>query len=885
MMNSNATVSGVNTGLITYPQGRYEKYESRMRKLSEVLAFIRAHKIAISIGTAALTAAVLVFMFFVGVFIGGITCEDFVYGEPPAVSVNAFLADVTYQYASPGGEIWSETPPIVPGEYRIRAVSENPFGMKRYTEGAAFVLKPRPLTLAVNDAPCQYGDLTDEFLCRSMHIEGLAKGDTVVDVTLDRFSDRWDFVTVSIASYRVINADGTDVTDAYNITETGAGITVIEREITVTVVSGEKEYDGLPEKNMSYEITEGSLAEGDSINIKLSETLADAGSYTVIPEAHSIIDGTGEDITYKYNIAFKYGTFTVHPRPLNFVTGGGEKLYDGTPIVNSEWEHTGGSLLQGHILQAETVGSRQTVGQSPNTLRVTVTEENGRDVTNNYRMLVEEGVLEILPIVLNFSTESAEKVYDGIPLTAGGYEHTGGELLLGHRMVCYTTGKQTDVGKSNNTLSVTILDEDGAIVTEVGYKIVTDHGILSVTPRQITFESDSREKDYDGTPLVYYSMHIKEGSLAIGDIVSSIDYTGSQTEVGESPNTFKVEQISGSNGASKYQNYEISYVYGTLRVLPSDFTGNTVSGSGNTVSGSGNTVSGSGDITSGSGNTSSGGGGNGSPNYIPGGGTDISFPPTDASVEILASVKLIQSPSSTFRTYLRANSYGNYTGSGFAEAKIYNSSFEDYVSSLDFIGRNAQEAAKKQSVINIERLEGCPVIIPYYSLDTQQYFGRSDVYFKSDIMNYNYTFYEIPDLASVMELQGFYVNDKYESPYNDYVYTEYLQIPSTTRDALLRLAEGNGVGKYNDPYILITEIQNYIRNAATYNPYAKPYPAGVDVAVYFLEEAKEGICQHFAASATMMFRAFGIPARYTVGFVKNISSNTRYDITTMDAHA
>ena len=53
---------------------------------------------------------------------------------------------------------------------------------------------------------------------------------------------------------------------------------------------------------------------------------------------------------------------------------------------------------------------------------------------------------------------------------------------------------------------------------------------------------------------------------------------------------------------------------------------------------------------------------------------------------------------------------------------------------------------------------------------------------------------------------------------------------------------------------------------------------------YFLTEHKRGVCRHFAAAATMMFRALGIPARYTIGFMVNIEANVKLEYSG-DGHA
>ena len=52
-----------------------------------------------------------------------------------------------------------------------------------------------------------------------------------------------------------------------------------------------------------------------------------------------------------------------------------------------------------------------------------------------------------------------------------------------------------------------------------------------------------------------------------------------------------------------------------------------------------------------------------------------------------------------------------------------------------------------------------------------------------------------------------------------------------------------------------------------------------------LETYKEGICQHYASSATVLFRALGIPARYTIGYTTHATANEWVEVTTENAHA
>ena len=66
---------------------------------------------------------------------------------------------------------------------------------------------------------------------------------------------------------------------------------------------------------------------------------------------------------------------------------------------------------------------------------------------------------------------------------------------------------------------------------------------------------------------------------------------------------------------------------------------------------------------------------------------------------------------------------------------------------------------------------------------------------------------------------------------------------------------------------IIAKVAKYVQGAAKYNlDYDRLLDVQTDIAVAFLRDFKEGICQHYASAATLLFRMLGIPARYTVGY-------------------
>lgn len=65
----------------------------------------------------------------------------------------------------------------------------------------------------------------------------------------------------------------------------------------------------------------------------------------------------------------------------------------------------------------------------------------------------------------------------------------------------------------------------------------------------------------------------------------------------------------------------------------------------------------------------------------------------------------------------------------------------------------------------------------------------------------------------------------------------------------------------------VTEfIRGYLRDQVSYTRTPGMIPLHKEPVEFFLFEKKEGYCQHFASAAVLMYRLYGIPARYAAGY-------------------
>ena len=76
-----------------------------------------------------------------------------------------------------------------------------------------------------------------------------------------------------------------------------------------------------------------------------------------------------------------------------------------------------------------------------------------------------------------------------------------------------------------------------------------------------------------------------------------------------------------------------------------------------------------------------------------------------------------------------------------------------------------------------------------------------------------------------------------------------------------------------------------VSGCASYSRNPLPMPEGVDFCTWFLNDAEEGYCVHYASACTALLRALGIPARYVSGYICPAAAGVQIPVTNLMAHA
>ena len=331
-------------------------------------------------------------------------------------------------------------------------------------------------------------------------------------------------------------------------------------EITITANSGEKMYDGSALINGGYTFTSGILVDGDVLTAVVEGSQLNAGSSANVVKSYRVMRGE-TDVTANYRFAESVdGKLTVTARKVVMTSADDEKVYDGTPLTNDEITVTGDGFIEGEGVTYDVTGSQLDVGSSDNSFTY---ELNEGTLAENYIIETKEGKLTVTSpeqhIVI--TANSAEKTYDGTPLTDDGFTYTDFVLAKGDVLEAVIEGSQTDAGSSVNVIkSYRVMRGDEDVTANYIFDDSVD-GTLTVTKRKVTLTSGTACKIYDGKYLTCNKVEVGGDGFVEGE-GATYDVTGKRKDIGWSYNDFTYKL----NDNTKADNYEITVERGFLYV-------------------------------------------------------------------------------------------------------------------------------------------------------------------------------------------------------------------------------------------------------------------------------------------------------------------------------
>ena len=348
----------------------------------------------------------------------------------------------------------------------------------------------------------------------------------------------------------------------YVVSEELGTLTVTETtdEIVAMPASYTGVYDGTAH---GVNVTVVGLPKGYSVKSAISYAQATdvTGDAPVVANVDElvIVNAQGEDVTANLNIQKGTGTIAITPATLTVATPSASKAYDGSALT-AEGKVSG--FVAGESATLVTTGSQTLVGTSDNTYKLAW---DGNAKAANYEIVENIGTLEVTQsqAAIVIVPQGASKTYDGTPLEAAGYDVYG--LPAGFTLTAAVLGAQTNVGGSYAEVdSYVIENAAGEDVTDQFANVSFGKATLSVAKRPVTITSADATQVYNGAELTAHEATVTAGEGIVEGETLEYEFFGFQIPVGSSQNTF----VARSGEGTDVDNYDITYVYGTLTVTP-----------------------------------------------------------------------------------------------------------------------------------------------------------------------------------------------------------------------------------------------------------------------------------------------------------------------------
>ena len=201
--------------------------------------------------------------------------------------------------------------------------------------------------------------------------------------------------------------------------------------------------------------------------------------------------------------------------------------------------------------------------------------KNTNETFTNVEFVVVDGTLKITPVtaevIVTIMGKTKTVTYDGKEHSVFGYDVTVSNALYNPKKDMQFNGIDEDMtakGIDAGTYPMELTAEDFTNISDnfSNVTFVVTDGYVKINPRPVTLTSGSAERVYNGKPLTNETVTVGGDGFAKDEGVTC-DFTGSQTDVGSSKNTFTFE----ANAGTYANNYSFEVAFGTLKVTP--FTG------------------------------------------------------------------------------------------------------------------------------------------------------------------------------------------------------------------------------------------------------------------------------------------------------------------------
>ena len=413
-----------------------------------------------------------------------------------------------------------------------------------------YKITPKSVTVTADNKSKVFGETDPKFTAK---VVGTLGNDTV-EYTLSRETGE------AVGKYE-ITVKGDKLQGNYTVTYVAGTLKITSQSIDpgTDPEKPNPDYTGAKVNSPSDEVYDGKEHKWiPTVTDKADKKLEAGKDYTVEYSTKNFKDVGTVEVTIT-GIGNYSGTvkrsYKVTPKEYTVTTDSATKTYSGTALT------AGGKvegIVSGETVEFTTTGSQTEVGTSKNTYELVWKSAKA----TNYKLAKEsigELTVKAKSIVPDDSDKTGITVSEPSDSKYDGKEHK--EVLT---VTDTKTGKELVAGTDYSvTYSSDLVNAGTVKVTVAGLGNYTGSftKTYKITKRSVTLTSATVSKVYDGSALTNTSITVSGDGFVEGE-GASYEVTGTQTEVGNSANSFEYKL----NEKTLASNYNITKVVGTLTI-------------------------------------------------------------------------------------------------------------------------------------------------------------------------------------------------------------------------------------------------------------------------------------------------------------------------------
>lgn len=391
--------------------------------------------------------------------------------------------------------------------------------------------------------------------------------------------DQIGSVENTYSTYIILDENNNDVTSNYSIQVELGTLEIYHVQLSITTTSDNDVFADIDYIYHGYTLNNDSI-DAVVINEELhvySKTYiryVTQGNLDNIYDYFIVLNSNEDDVTYNYNIDIEYGIIYLTAREVSIITNSDSKVYDDEELIahGFDYKDTLFEIVSGHTLTINYTGTQTEAGTSFNSYDGYTIFRDDYDLEGNYIFTIYEGELEVTKREITIYSGSTSIVYNGQFLSNDNWWFNEDYIeISGHDINVQLENSIINVDKVINEIYGVYIKK-GELDVSDNYEISYEEGYLEITKRSITIKTSDDNKTYDGYELSNIELDIEEFDEELNsgfiDYVDTIEVSFYTKVIYFNEEGYEnIIEVSIYNDYDGYDNYDINYEYGKLKIF------------------------------------------------------------------------------------------------------------------------------------------------------------------------------------------------------------------------------------------------------------------------------------------------------------------------------